>query len=133
MALTSQQQQNIRVLVVDDEQPMLNLVEGVLKSIGVVNIVTALDGQQALGIVSSESTAFDLVISDWQMPNMDGLALLEEFRELHPGTPFVMLTAKNDVAAFGAAKRSGATYFFMKPMEAPDLAARLSSLFLLMD
>ena len=66
------------------------------------------------------------------MPNMDGMEFLEAFRADYPGTPFVMLTAKTDVMAFNAAKRSGATYFFMKPIDAADLKARLSSLFDLM-
>ncbi len=133
MALSAESKKHLRVLVVDDEPTMLSFIEGVLKSIGVVGITTAIDGQKALDVLARESAPFDLVISDWQMPNMDGLTLLEKFRELHPGTPFVMLTAKNDVAAFGAAKRSGATYFFMKPMEAADLAARLGSLVSLME
>jgi len=133
MALSSQQQKSIRVLVVDDEPPMINLVKGVLATLGLLNVRTAVNGQKALDLVKSEGAPFDLVISDWEMPEMDGLTLLDNFRELYPGTPFVMLTAKTDITAFNAAKRSGATYFFMKPMAAPDLAARLGSLFSLMD
>jgi CheY-like chemotaxis protein len=127
------EQKNVRVLVVDDEQPMITLVRGVLNALGIFDVATAMDGEQALQVVQQDGPPFDLVISDWQMPVMDGIVLLERFRALHPGTPFVMLTAKNDVKAFNDAKRSGATYFFMKPISPEDLAARLASLFLIME
>lgn len=122
-----------RVLVVDDEPQMVKIVEGVLRLLGVGSISTAIDGQEALKLVKSSSDKpFDLVVCDWQMPNMDGLEFLEAFRADYPGTAFVMLTAKTDVQAFNSAKRSGATYFFMKPIDAGDLKSRLSSLFDLM-
>jgi len=126
-------QKSLRVLVVDDEQPMITLVRSVLNSMGILDVATAMDGEQALKIVEDGGPPFDLVISDWQMPVMDGITLLERFRALFPGTPFVMLTAKNDVKAFNDAKRSGATYFFMKPITPEDLAARLGSLFLIIE
>ena len=120
------------VLVVDDEPQMVKIIEGVLAILGVRNVESAGDGQQALDIVNSAANPFDLVICDWQMPNMNGLQFLEVFRAEHPEASFVMLTAKTDVQAFNEAKRSGATYFFMKPIDAGDLKSRLSSLFDLM-
>jgi two-component system, chemotaxis family, chemotaxis protein CheY len=120
------------VLVIDDEPQMVKIVEGVLRILGVQSISTAEDGEQALDLVKSSAKPFDLVICDWQMPNMDGLQFLEAFRADYPGTAFVMLTAKTDAQAFNSAKRSGATYFFMKPIDAADLKSRLSSLFDLM-
>ncbi len=133
MAHDAQQRQGLKVLVVEDEEAMANLVKTVLNALGVRDVILAADGQAALKIVNKGEAPFDLVVSDWMMPNMNGLQLLEEFRADYPGTPFVMLTAKTDVEAFNAAKRTGATYFFMKPIEAADLKARLDSLFQLMD
>ena len=112
---------------------MAELVRTVLNSLGVPDVTVANDGQAALKIVKDGGQPFGLVVSDWIMPNMNGLEFLESFRTDYPGTPFVMLTAKTDVEAFNAAKRTGATYFFMKPIEAEDLKARLDSLFQLMD
>jgi two-component system, chemotaxis family, chemotaxis protein CheY len=117
------------VLVVDDEPQMVGIIEGVLGILGVSKVETATDGKEALDLVKAGTTPFDLVICDWQMPNMDGLQFLDAFRGEYPGTTFVMLTAKTDVKAFNDAKRSGATYFFMKPIDAGDLKSRLSSLF----
>ncbi len=133
MALNAQQRQGLKVLVVEDEAPMAELVKTVLNSLGVSDVTVAEDGQAALKIVKDGKQPFDLVVSDWMMPKMNGLELLEIFRADYPGTPFVMLTAKTDVEAFNAAKRTGATYFFMKPIETEDLKARLDSLFQLMD
>ncbi len=133
MALNAQQRQGLKVLVVEDEAPMAELVRTVLNSLGVPDVTVANDGQAALKIVKDGGQPFGLVVSDWIMPNMNGLEFLESFRTDYPGTPFVMLTAKTDVEAFNAAKRTGATYFFMKPIEAEDLKARLDSLFQLMD
>ena len=133
MALNAQQRQGLKVLVVEDEAPMAELVKTVLNSLGVSDVTVAEDGQAALKIVKDGKQPFDLVVSDWMMPKMNGLELLEIFRAYYPGTPFVMLTAKTDVEAFNAAKRTGATYFFMKPIETEDLKARLDSLFQLMD
>jgi CheY-like chemotaxis protein len=127
-----QNRREASVLVVDDEPQMVKIVEGVLGILGVGSVATAADGREALDLVKSSVKPFDLVICDWQMPNMDGLEFLEAFRADYPGTSFVMLTAKTDVQAFNSAKRSGATYFFMKPIDAGDLKSRLSSLFDLM-
>ena len=120
------------VLVVDDEPAIVSMVQAVLGILGVTNVSTAADGREALDLVRSAEKPFDLVVCDWQMPNMDGLQFLEAFRADYPGTTFVMLTAKTDVQAFNSAKRSGATYFFMKPIDAGDLKSRLSSLFVVM-
>jgi len=114
-------------LIIDDDNVMRRLLEGVLQQIGFTHIQSAADGRIALEIIGGNGKKFDLVICDWMMPKMDGLEFLKEFRVTYPDTPFIMLTAKSETKDFHAAKAMGATHFFMQPLEAADLAVRIKA------
>ncbi|RMG00376.1 MAG: response regulator, partial [Nitrospirae bacterium] len=70
--------QNMKILVVDDFSTMRRIVKNVLKQIGYSNIDEAEDGADALNKLRSRR--YDFVVSDWNMPNMDGLELLKQIR-----------------------------------------------------
>jgi CheY-like chemotaxis protein len=118
---------NLKALIVDDDPATLRVLEHALKICGVLSITSAVDGQEAHKIVSQGPDAFDIVVCDWIMPNMDGLAFLQFFRLTHPKTPFVMLTTKSDATDFHLAKKMGVDFFFMKPLSADDVSIRLKS------
>src|SRR3954451_19223076 len=84
----------VSVLVVDDEAFALKLAITVLKQIGVRTAIPAKSGPEALKILSEPTQKFDLVISDWNMPEMTGLNFLKHVRETWPDMPFIMLTGK---------------------------------------
>ncbi|MEW6602238.1 MAG: response regulator, partial [Nitrospirota bacterium] len=85
--------QNMKILVVDDFSTMRRIVKNLLKQIGYANIEEAEDGQQAYSKL--KTGGFSFVVSDWNMPNMDGLDLLKKVRsdpELKD-MPILMVTA----------------------------------------
>lgn len=117
----------LRVLIIDDAPLGSKLIKVVLGTLGVTRMTIATDGAEALRKIDEAAQPFGLVICDWMMPGMDGITFLEKFRSADKDTPFVMLTAKTEAADFGTAKRLGANYFLMKPLEPDALEMRLEA------
>ena len=86
---------NMNVLVVDDFPTMRRIVRSLLKELGFNNVDEAEDGQDALGKLKTGS--FQFVISDWNMPNIDGLDMLKQIRADGSlgSTPVLMITAED--------------------------------------
>lgn len=103
-----------KVLVVDDDQNFLKVISFNLTQQG-LQVTVAHDGLQALELFKSE--AFDLILSDVRMPQMDGLTLLDQIRQLHEDTPMIMITAHGDVEMAVQAMQAGATDFLTKPFD----------------
>ena len=86
----------LRALVVDVDSQIARLIEATLSQLGISDITIINDGAQALARVETVQQPFSFAVCDWMMPNMDGLEYLERFRNIHPDTPFVMLTGNAD-------------------------------------
>ncbi|WP_420584944.1 response regulator [Ruegeria sp.] len=118
----------MRILAVDDDPSILELLHNVLAAFGYKDVVTARNGREALEILSNPSEAFDCLLLDVQMPQMNGIALCEEARKL-PGylyTPIIMVTAMVQKQYIDEAFEAGATDYVTKPFEFSDLKQRLS-------
>jgi len=107
-----------RILAVDDSASMRQMVTFTLKGAG-YDVVDANDGQQALDIAKKES--FDMVLSDVNMPVMDGIQLIKELRQLpnYKFTPILMLTTESGTQKKMEGKQAGATGWIVKPFN-PD-------------
>jgi two-component system chemotaxis response regulator CheY len=102
-------------MVVDDQRLMRALIRSNLRYIGCTNVVECADGQEALSECLLRSPY--LIISDMNMPNLDGLGLLRAVRN-HPqlkATPFIMLTSRGDVAVVKQAMELGVSSYLVKP------------------
>ena len=110
-----------RILIVDDEEPIRDLVSAMLSSANYVCTQTE-SGKEALGLLSSGSQ-FELMLSDLMMPGMDGIALLEASKERFPDMPVIMVTAVTDVSVALGAIRNGAYDYLLKPFERDQLLA----------
>src|ERR1022692_3428480 len=112
---------NDRILVVDDEETILEIVSSML---GGAHFQTrqAASGIEALSILES-GDEFDLVLSDLMMAEMDGIALLERAKERYPDMPIVMVTAVHDIQVALQALRNGAYDYLLKPFEREQLLA----------
>lgn len=116
----------MRILVVDDFQTMRRIIINLLRQLGFTNVVEAQDGAFALEKVKDDN--IDLVISDWNMPNMTGLEFLkalrasEEYKEL----PFIMVTAEGKKENVIAAVQAGVNNYIVKPFNAATLKEKLS-------
>jgi len=115
----------IKILVVDDFATMRKVIRNLLKQVGYENIAEAEDGVTALKALKSQK--IDLIISDWNMPNMTGIELLKEVRadeELKP-TPFLMVTAEALQDNVIAAVKAGVSNYIVKPFTAEVLNEKI--------
>ena len=110
------------ILAVDDSASMRQMVSFTLKSAG-HDVTEAEDGLVALNI--AKTTSFDLVITDVNMPNMDGISLIAELRKLpsFKFTPLLMLTTESSSDKKMAGKGAGATGWIVKPFNPDQLLA----------
>jgi CheY-like chemotaxis protein len=109
---------NNRILIVDDEEEILELLGEYLKMRG-YHVVTAYDGGDGLDIVRSGNV--DLVITDVNMPGMDGLAMLDAIRELPVPVGVVVMTGYATVETAIRAMKDGAYDYLLKPFKLRDL------------
>ncbi len=112
-----------RILVVDNEPKMRRILELSLKNLG-HEVVQAADGREALAAI--ERGAFDLVLSDLRMPNMDGIALLEALRERDEDVPVIVLTAYGTIETAVAAMKLGAVDYILRPFEIETIELAVS-------
>jgi DNA-binding response OmpR family regulator len=113
-----------RVLVVDDDTRLYELLASYLEQNG-VSPVHASSGRRALDVLERE--AFDAVLLDVMMPEMDGLGVLSRVRARWPGLPVIMLTAKGDETDRVVGLELGADDYLAKPFSPRELLARLKA------
>ena len=120
---------NIRDLVVDDQMTMRSLVRSGLQQLGFVDIQEAPDGEEALRQVLAKPV--HLVISDFNMPKLDGLGLLRAIRS-HPPvakTAFIMLTGRADKELIQRAVQFGVNNYLVKPFTVLSLKDKIEAVF----
>ena len=120
----------MKVLVVDDFVTMRRITKTLMKQLGYTNMVEAEDGKQALDMLQKDSS-IEFVISDWNMPNMTGLELLQAVRadEKFKKLPFLMVTAEAEQENIMAAVKSGVSNYVIKPFTALTLQDKLAKVF----
>ena len=119
----------IKFLVVDDFSTMRRIVRNLLKELGYVNADEAEDG--AIALQKLKNAPFDFVVSDWNMPNMDGLQLLQAVRA-DPSLkhlPVLMITAEAKKENIIAAAQAGASGYIVKPFTAATLNEKMVKIF----
>lgn len=118
-----------KFLVVDDFSTMRRIVRNLLKELGYSDVDEAEDGVQGLQKLRSEK--FDFVVSDWNMPNMDGLEMLKQIRAdaTLSSLPVLMVTAEAKKENIIAAAQAGANGYVVKPFTAATLDEKLSKIF----
>lgn len=113
--------QHLKVMVVDDTSVSRMLVNEALCEIGIKNIVMAADGEQALK--SMMATPCHLVLSDFNMPKLDGIQLLQALREYAPtrSVGFILVTGRGDREVIEKGKKWGLNNFLPKPFTTDSL------------
>ena len=114
------------VLLVDDHRTMLQIIQGLLMEVGFTKVDKALDGVEALKLM--ENKRYDIIISDWNMPNMDGLQLLKEIRLLNKEIPIIMITTEAERARVVTAIQAGVSDYLVKPFTPDSLKSKLERL-----
>ena len=121
-------EKNIKVLIVDDFATMRKAIRNLLKQVGYEDIVEAEDGVMALKALKAQK--IDMIVSDWNMPNMSGLELLKAVRS-DPDlaeTPFLMVTAEALQDNVVAAVKAGVNNYIVKPFTAEVLNEKIKKI-----
>ncbi|KAB0598005.1 MAG: chemotaxis protein CheY [Cupriavidus sp.] len=120
---------NIKILVVDDFPTMRRIIRNLLKELGFTNVEEAEDG--AAGLEKVKDGSFQFVVSDWNMPNMDGLTMLQSIRAIPElaKTPVLMVTAEAKKENIIAAAQAGANGYVVKPFTAATLDEKITKIF----
>lgn len=117
----------IRILVVDDASFIRDMVKKQLRErIPGVDVVEAVDGNRALAAMKNQTV--DLILSDWEMPNMSGEELLRQVRSQPEGAdiPFVMVTSRGDRNHVVTAVEAGASDYLVKPFTPEELLRKVA-------
>jgi len=120
---------DMKVLIVDDFATMRRILRNILRQLGFTNINEADDGKSALKELKKEE--FDLVLCDWNMPEMSGIELLNTVRsdEKLKETPFVMVTAEAQKDNIVEAVKAGVSNYIVKPFTAETVGEKLQKVF----
>ena len=118
----------MKILVVDDFPTMRRIVRNLLKELGYANVDEAEDGQA--GLSRLRNGGFDFVVSDWNMPNLDGLEMLKQIRAdaSLSHLPVLMVTAEAKKENIIAAAQAGADGYVVKPFTAATLQEKLDKI-----
>ncbi len=115
----------MRILVVEDEARLANLIARVLKEEG-YSAQTVGDGRSALALALAEP--FDLLIVDWMLPDLDGVQVVKRLRATEASVPVLMLTARSQIEDRVEGLDAGADDYLPKPFAFPELLARVRAL-----
>lgn len=115
----------MRILLVDDSRTMRNIQRKLLGTLGNPEFAEAGDGLEALSLIASSPQPFDLILIDWNMPNMDGHTLVCRIREKDKTTPLIMVTTEAEKTRVLEAIKAGVNNYVIKPFTPEALLERV--------
>ncbi len=120
---------DMKILIVDDFSTMRRIIKNLLRDLGFNNTTEADDGQTALPLLKNGN--FDFLVTDWNMPGMDGLTLLKTVRadEHLKELPVLMVTAEAKREQIIAAAQAGVNGYIVKPFTAATLKEKIEKIF----
>ena len=120
---------NMKILVVDDFSTMRRIIKNLLRDLGFTNTAEADDGLTALPMLQSGN--FDFLVTDWNMPGMQGIDLLKAVRadEKLANMPVLMVTAEQKKEQIVEAAQAGVNGYIVKPFTAQTLKEKLEKIF----
>lgn len=121
----------IRVLLVDDDELMCDLITAYLEIIGITHISYANDGQRGITMMYEANPIYDLVLCDWNMPSKSGMDVHSAMRaaERYLGTVFMLVTAVSESKQIRLAIEDGVDDYVVKPIEQDKLIKKIARFF----
>ncbi len=119
----------MRILAVDDDPVILEMLEDCLPNGRDIDLVVCSSAEEALAITRSDDQPFDCLLLDVMLPGIDGIALCDNFRQSkrYRTTPIIMITASREADLMERAFHAGATDFLSKPLDGIELQARINA------
>ena len=111
-------------LVVDDSSVMRKVLTGALARVDIGDVDEATDGQEAVDQVAA-GNSYDVILMDWNMPNMTGIEAVRAIRESGDTTPIIMVTTEAEKERVVEAVKSGANSYIIKPFSPQAIVAKL--------
>jgi two-component system, chemotaxis family, chemotaxis protein CheY len=115
----------MKILLVDDSRTIRNIQKNVLAQLGYSDVVEAADGVEALAQITAHNP--DLLLIDWNMPNMDGITLVRKIRETDKKIPLIMCTTEAEKTRVLEAIKSGVNNYVVKPFTGETLAEKITA------
>lgn len=119
----------LSVMLVEDDAFALGLERRILERLGIRNIITAADGEEAIAVLQTGLIHFDVIMSDLRMPKIDGIELLKRVRAEWPEIPYLLLTADRTEASVLSAQDLGVDAYVAKPFSPSQLLRTLKVVF----
>ena len=113
----------MRVLVADDSSTMRKIILRSLQAVGVTDIAEAADGSEAVAMFKPGD--YDMILTDWNMPGLTGLEVLQQIRAQDPKVPVIMVTTEAEKSRVLQAIQAGVTDYLVKPFTADTLREKL--------
>ncbi|MFP4332605.1 MAG: chemotaxis response regulator CheY [Campylobacterales bacterium] len=119
----------MKLLVVDDSSTMRRIIKNTLSRLGYTEILEAEDGAKAWEIMSDENSGVGILITDWNMPEMNGLELVKKVRseQRYKDVPIIMVTTEGGKAEVITALKAGVNNYIVKPFTPQVLKEKLEA------
>jgi len=114
----------MKILLVDDSRTMRNIWKKVVSGLPNAEVAEAGDGLEGLAAIE-EKGPFDLMLVDWNMPNMDGYTMITKVREKDKATPIIMVTTEAEKPRIIEAIKAGVNNYVVKPFTPDTLMAKI--------
>jgi DNA-binding NtrC family response regulator len=111
-----------RILFIDDERPLAEVAQAMLKRLG-YRVTAVTDSKKAWDLFLEDPHGFDLVITDQTMPDLAGMTLAHKMMRIRPDVPIILCTGYSETVSPGKARKAGIREFLMKPLVGSELAA----------
>jgi len=115
----------MKYLIVEDQPESRAIMRGMLSELGATQVFESPNGRAAFQFIDAAIDMIDIIICDWNMPEMTGMDLLRQLRSVYPDMPFLMVTGRNDFESVSEAKVGGVTGYISKPYSVTQLEAKL--------
>lgn len=118
----------IKILLIEDQLETRMALRNMLVELGVNQIFESKNGREGKDLMDIDPTMVDLIICDWNMPEMTGIELLQYIRPSFTNMPFLMITGRNDIESVIEAKESGVNGYIKKPFSLNELENKILSI-----
>jgi len=125
MAASKGKMDGLKILIVDDTHEARIMLKNMLMEIGITQVFEASGGREGMRFMDSAFDFIDIILCDWNMPEMNGLALLRQLRSVDARFPFMMITGRGDITSVAEAKGAGVSGYILKPYSLLQLETKL--------